>query len=321
MPVPDPVNPDTAVRVTSGDTLSAIAKANNLTLSEIRDLNPKLMSNPKYNNGNTIFSNTKINIAPATSSTSSSYSSAESLGLSDRAVDERQAAAAEAKAAQDAMRKALEDQAAADKAAADAAAEAARLAAEEAARLAAEEEARRLAEQNGRRTLRSSLVDQPPNPTPSSTTPPAKPPAPPPLPIKTAPIDAILFDDLSVPIEIMTDLIFEDIGGQELINIARSDTVNGQQVLYQPIKNLGLIQRTYNPNNILELQQTSNQYFQNFPIKLEEKVPIYGSGPNGENIYIDSATGDLIIELINILEGEQVESQISIDGTIYEGTI
>jgi hypothetical protein len=163
----------------------------------------------------------------------------------------------------------------------------------------------------------------------SAATPPATPPAPaptaaptpPPPPIKTAPIDAILFDNSSVPIEIMTDLIFENIGGQELINIARNDTINGQQVVYQPIKNLALIQRAYNPNNILGLQQTSNQYFQNFPIKLEEKIPVPGNGPNGENIYIDSATGDLVIELINILEGEQVESQISIDGTIYEGTI
>jgi LysM repeat protein len=64
MAVPDSKNPNTAVRVQAGDTLSAIAKANNLTLSEIKALNPNIMNNAKYNNGNTIFSNTKINIAP-----------------------------------------------------------------------------------------------------------------------------------------------------------------------------------------------------------------------------------------------------------------
>lgn len=64
MAIPDKNRPDTAVRVESGDTLSAIAKANNLTLKEIRDLNPQLVENPKYQGGNRIFSNTLINIAP-----------------------------------------------------------------------------------------------------------------------------------------------------------------------------------------------------------------------------------------------------------------
>ena len=73
-------------------------------------------------------------------------------------------------------------------------------------------------------------------------------------PVKTAPIDTVLFNDDSMSIEIMADLIFEDIGGHELINIARNDIINGQQISYTPIKNLGLIQQKYNPNNILGLQ-------------------------------------------------------------------
>ena len=63
MAIADPKNPDTAVRVQSGDTLSAIAKANGLTTKALLALNPQLTSNPKYNGGSTIFSNTKINIA------------------------------------------------------------------------------------------------------------------------------------------------------------------------------------------------------------------------------------------------------------------
>jgi hypothetical protein len=41
-------------------------------------------------------------------------------------------------------------------------------------------------------------------------------------PVKTSIPDNILFDDDSVPIELMTDLIFENIGGHELINIVKS---------------------------------------------------------------------------------------------------
>ena len=151
--------------------------------------------------------------------------------------------------------------------------------------------------------------------TPSSTSVSNKIPA---SPVKTAPIDTVLFNDDSLSIEIMTDLIFEDIGGHELINIARNDIINGQQISYTPIKNLGLIQQKYNPNNILGLQATSEKYFANFPIKFEEKVPTVGNGPNGSNVYFDDETGDLIIEGVNLNKDELFEVEVSLNGTIYE---
>jgi hypothetical protein len=140
-------------------------------------------------------------------------------------------------------------------------------------------------------------------------------------PAKTAPIDTVLFNDDSVPIEVMTDLIFENIGGQELINIARNDIINGQKISYSPIKNLTSIQQQYNPNNIVSLQSTSDKYFANFSIKLDQKVPNIGNGPNGSNVYIEQSTGDLIIETVNIENDEQVDIQIAISGTIYEADI
>ena len=142
--------------------------------------------------------------------------------------------------------------------------------------------------------------------------------APPPPPVKTAPIDTVLFDDESTPIEVMTDIIFENIGGHELINIARNDIVNGQQVSYQPIKNLSSIQQQYNPNNILSLQSTSDKYFANFSIKLENKIPEPGTGPNGKHVYLDDDTGNMIIEAINLESDEQIQVEITTSGTIYE---
>lgn len=139
--------------------------------------------------------------------------------------------------------------------------------------------------------------------------------------VLTAPIDTILFDEETLPIEPLTDLIFENIGGQELINIARNDTVNGQQVIYQPIKNLSSVQQQYNPNNIINLQSTSDKYFKNFAIKLDGKLPLEGTGPAGENIYIDPVTGSLVIDFINMLDGEQIQVEIITDGTIYEAEL
>ena len=145
-------------------------------------------------------------------------------------------------------------------------------------------------------------------------------PPPPPPPPKTAPIDTVLFDEEIVPVSVMESLILENIGGHELINIARNDTINGQTVIYQPIKNLSTIQQQYNPNNILALQNTSDKYFSNFSIKLETKLPNEGDGggPDGAYVYIEQDTGDLIIELINLEPDEQIEVQISLSGTIYE---
>jgi len=145
MAVADPKNPDTAVRVEKGDTLSAIAKANDLTLAEIRALNPQLMSNPKYNNGNIIFSNTKVNIAPPAPKTPATFTpDRASAGYNEGPDAARAAAEAAAKAAADAAAKAAADKAAADAAALAAktqaerdAAARAQAAAAEAARLAA----------------------------------------------------------------------------------------------------------------------------------------------------------------------------------------
>jgi hypothetical protein len=140
-------------------------------------------------------------------------------------------------------------------------------------------------------------------------------------PVKTAPIDTVLFDDSAIPIDIMSDLIFENIGGQELISIVRSDIVNGQKISYQPIKNLSSIQQQYNPNNILGLQQTANRFFAGFSIKLEDRIPEVGNGLNGENVYFDETTGDLIIEFVNLSNDEQIETQITVNGTIYEANL
>ena len=139
-------------------------------------------------------------------------------------------------------------------------------------------------------------------------------------PVKTATLDIILFDEDNIPTDGMFDQIFENIGGQELISITRSDIVNGQKISYQPIKNLSAIQQRYNPNNILSLQQTADKFFAGFSIKLEDKIPETGNGTNGENVYLN-ATGDLIIEFINVNPDEQVETQISVSGTIYEADL
>ena len=147
--------------------------------------------------------------------------------------------------------------------------------------------------------------------------------------VRIATPDLILNYDELMPIDIMTDLLFEDIGGHELATISRHDLVNGQKVVYAPIKNLTDLYLQYNPNNILRLQ-SSDSFFKSLSISLLDYLPECGTGydlvagvkvPNCKSIYIDPLTGDLVINLINIKDGMQAEVQTLLSGGIFDGTI
>lgn len=131
----------------------------------------------------------------------------------------------------------------------------------------------------------------------------------------------ILLESTIVSAPTMYSLLFEDIAGKELINIARSDTVNGQRVAYNPIKNLSSLGLKYGPQTLVPVQGSSRTFFDNFPIKLERKIPDVGTGPYGEVVYIEEDTRDLIINVINLADDELVEVQILSRGEILDDTI
>jgi hypothetical protein len=154
---------------------------------------------------------------------------------------------------------------------------------------------------------------------------PAEPPAPPEpgappvyAGVKAAPIDTVVFVDEPYDETFYADVLFEDFGGQEILSVTRSDTVNGQDIIYQPFKDLGILRDQNNPNTLLGIQQTSNNFFANFLINLNQKIPEIGDGPNGEIFYIDPNTGNAIIEFINIEDNQQVEIQILNAGIIED---
>jgi hypothetical protein len=97
--------------------------------------------------------------------------------------------------------------------------------------------------------------------------------------IKVATPDIILFDDATLPESIITDLLFEQIGGQEIITIARHDLVNGQNISYNLIGNTSIIQQLYNPQNMFKLSGSIKEFFENFGIRFGIHVPENGTGP------------------------------------------
>lgn len=170
------------------------------------------------------------------------------------------------------------------------------------------------------------------------------PPIPAPLPtskkqdaVKVATPD-LLINTMSnnLPIDTMTDMIFQEIGGHEIISISRNDLVNGRNISYQLIRNLEDINIEYNSSNILPVPGGSNDYFNSFPIRFNEHIPtvvlidgeyrylenpLFGPGANNQTVYIEEGTGDLIIDLVNIKSNHQVEVEIVNKATIEDDTI
>lgn len=125
--------------------------------------------------------------------------------------------------------------------------------------------------------------------------------------IKVAPSDIIQFDDSSIEIALISDLLFEDIGATELANISRSDLIDGQDVVYAPIKNLSTIRREFNPNNIVA-NSFFDDYFSRFGINLSLR---------GVREPYFNDDGDLVIQIDTVLSGEEVQVQVLSSGTIY----
>jgi hypothetical protein len=138
----------------------------------------------------------------------------------------------------------------------------------------------------------------------------------------------IILDPGVTNYELMTKLTLEKIGGQELINIARHDTVNGQNVIYQPIKNVSDVAIAYNPQNMISFPDSSDTYFKSFSIKLEAHIPQYVDGeasidmfdkPN--NVYYNPLTQSLVIESVGLKKDYDIEVQMLSSGKVFNDTI
>jgi hypothetical protein len=153
-------------------------------------------------------------------------------------------------------------------------------------------------------------------------------------PVRIADPDVIQFNDALLDIDIMTDMIFEGIGGHEIINVARNDLVNGQQVSYGIIRNLDQLSSIYNSETLLANENPNQTIFNNFGILFEDKLPNpglngvgefvsnLGTGPSGEIVYLEAETGNIVINVANMEVNERLEIDLintfeSFNDTIY----
>ena len=139
--------------------------------------------------------------------------------------------------------------------------------------------------------------------------------------IKSASPDIILVDQNDLPIDLILKLTLEKIGAQELISLVRHDTVNGQNIVYQPVKNISDVAISYNPQNIINIPDTAEIYFKNFAIKMENHIVQDTNETPPESVYIDSVSGNIVIEAVNLKSDYEVEVQMISSGQIFNDTI
>jgi hypothetical protein len=135
--------------------------------------------------------------------------------------------------------------------------------------------------------------------------------------------DYVLLKNEDIPIEFLSDLLLENIGGQEILSITRNDLINGQNVSYQPIRNAQALYQQYNPLNIISVNDTSRNFFDGFSVNLLDYVPNVGNGPAPDfpYAYVDQASGDLIVNTVNVSGNLKVEVQISRTARVFDDTI
>jgi hypothetical protein len=116
---------------------------------------------------------------------------------------------------------------------------------------------------------------------------------------------------------LINTIIFERLGGQELINIVRHDLIAGQKIDYQPVRGISRSGFDFDPLSLVSLQGTSNTIFNNFSIRLEDKIPFTQLQP------VQIVNNDIVVSVVNLEPDEQVEVQVIsfgdlLDDTIYE---
>ena len=141
----------------------------------------------------------------------------------------------------------------------------------------------------------------------------------------------LLIDDGTLSLESMTDFVFADIGGQELLSTTRHDLVDSPFVENNTIRDAGsLFRRT----KYIEPNDGIVNNFASFPTEINDYIPtsiteaIRSSGFNLsevdviDNIYVEKDSGAVFIVFKNLKSFYKIEiSFVSIDdlinGTIY----
>ena len=167
----------------------------------------------------------------------------------------------------------------------------------------------------------------PPHTPPSPPPAPYVPPPPPPgqdsvnyTPVKIPDAEVVVFLQDQVSADALEKLYFEDVGGTEILAVARHDTVGGEPVATAPISNLEDIKLQFNPLNILS-SINSDELFNQFAIDMNTHIYDTNNAVYGETMWIDDTSSyqkHLVVEVDDLKEDEYIQIQVAGNTVEYE---
>jgi len=152
------------------------------------------------------------------------------------------------------------------------------------------------------------------------------PPPPPPgqdsvnyTPVKIPDAEVVVFLQDQVSADALEKLYFEDVGGTEILAVARHDTVGGEPVATAPISNLEDIKLQFNPLNILS-SINSDELFNQFAIDMNTRIYDTNNSVYGETVWTDDTSYQkyLVVEVDDLKADEYIQIQVAGNTVEYE---
>lgn len=151
------------------------------------------------------------------------------------------------------------------------------------------------------------------------------------IPAKETSINEIVISEQGMTEDEYVNLILEEIGGMELLNIARHDTLTGSVApKYSPIQNIGVSLINNSSVNISPNPNSVTSHYDTYPMFLSFYLPsdeeLLVEYPNDLNkrayVYYDSVSNSIVINAASIFREEDIEVEfLSFDSmnsdTIY----
>jgi hypothetical protein len=149
-------------------------------------------------------------------------------------------------------------------------------------------------------------------------------------PAKETSINEIVISEQGMTEEEYTNLILEEIGGMELLNVARHDTLTGSVApKYSPIQNVGValinnssVNISPNPNSVTSHYDTYPMFLSFYLPTDEELLIEYPDEVNKRTyVYYDSESNSIIINGASIFREEDIEVEFLSFGSMNSDTI
>jgi len=145
----------------------------------------------------------------------------------------------------------------------------------------------------------------------SPPAPPAAPPPPPPPPgqkqtsqVKISAVNVINRNYDATSVEQMERLYFQNVGGTEILSVARHDTVGGEEVVFNNVDNIFELRSQFNPLNIL-MTTNINSLFSEYGVDIGTKIGAL------DETFSMNADGGIDIQVFNINRDEYLQVQVA----------